>query len=53
MAAICKVNVNHKCFNGGEGATWIAELLALSKRLDIMQSDGVEFDFPVGNAPTR
>ena len=46
-SAICEVNTNHERFTGGERSTWICELTAMAKRLDIIRSNGVDFDITV------
>ena len=48
--AIAEINDNHKNFTGGERSTWICELTAMAKRLDIMRQDGVDFDSTVKNS---
>ena len=44
---MCEINANHERFTGGERSTWICELTAMAKRLDIMRPDGVDFDITV------
>ena len=46
-SSICEIDANHERFTGGERSTWICELTAMGKRLDIMCSDGVDFDITV------
>ena len=49
-AAIAEINDNHESFTGGERSTWICELTAMAKRLDIMRQDSIDFDAAVKNS---
>ena len=46
-SAICEIDANHERFSGGECSTWICELTAMAKQLEMMRSDGVDFDAAV------
>ena len=49
-SAIAEIDDYHMRFSGGERSTWICELTAMAKRLDIMRLDGVDFDAAVKNS---